>query len=133
MTFAKKYMRAFVVEDEFDEFWALLKRRNPTVQYCMELSWKILGGLTEGNTGGRSASSDGPPVTSQSSPPASSTPAGPSDQRQRYLAAIDRIQSRTDETGKLLPINAAVAEQLVVAAKARGIDLTRPPSASASV
>jgi hypothetical protein len=124
MIFAKTYMRAFVHPDDFGRFWALVLKRAPSVQKLMELSWKILGGITEGPTGGQSDSSDGQPATSQSSQHASSTPAAPRDRREAFLQHIQRIEARTDqETGQPMPINAAVAAQLVVAAKAQGIDL----------
>lgn len=133
MTMTKKYARAHVHPDDFDEFWELVRKHNQGTGDIMVTCWKILDGITGNPTGGQSGSSPGQPATSPSSPPDSSAPAGPpSDRRQAFLQHIDRIQSRTDEQGNVLPINAAVAAQLVVAAKAQGIDLSGGPSVAAT-
>jgi hypothetical protein len=124
MTMTKKYARAHVHPDDFDEFWRLIKANNQGTADIMVTCWKILDGITANPTGGPSDSSGGQPATSPSSPPASSTPAGPpSDRRAAFLQHIERIQNRTDEDGNPLPVNAAIAAQLAVAAKAQGIDL----------
>jgi hypothetical protein len=134
-TFVKDYARAHVHEDDFERFWATVKRLHWESTQIMVMCWKILDGITENPTGGRSDSSDGPPGTKTSSDlGASQQDAGPADDdpmRAAYLRQIDKVQARTGEDGNVLPINAAVAAQLVVAAKARGIDL-EPQSVAAT-
>ncbi len=140
MTIVKTYAMEHVHPEDRDRFWGIVKAKRLDTAGVMVLCWNILGGVTANPTTGQSVSSDGPPATSTPSQPASSTPAAapsgvPSDpdgRRAAFLAHIDRIQSRTGEDGKVLPINAAVAAQLATAAEAQGIDLTSSRSAAAT-
>lgn len=136
MTMTKKYAMEHIHPDDRDDFWATVRAKGMDSTDVMVLCWKLLDGITANPTGGQSDSSDGQPVTKLSSVPDSSTPGGdPSDpqaeKRAAFLRQIDRIQSRTDDDGKVLPINAAVAAQLAVTAKAQGIDLSQSASATA--
>jgi hypothetical protein len=137
MTMVKKYALEHVHPDDRDGFWRTVRAKGMDSAEVMLLCWRLLDGITANPTGGQSGSSDGQPVTSQSSPPVSSTPVvDPNDQlavkRAAFLQHIDRIQSRTDEDGKVLPINAAVAAQLVVTARAQGIELDPSRSQAAT-
>jgi hypothetical protein len=136
MIMTKTYALEHVHEDDRDDFWKTVRAKGMDSAEVMVMCWKILDGITANPTAGQSDSSGGQPATKLSSVPASSTPvADPSDpqaeKRAAFLRQIDRIQSRTDDDGKVLPINAAVAAQLAVTAKAQGIDLSQSASATA--
>lgn len=128
MTMTKDYARAHVHEDDFDEFWDLVKANHQDTSAVMITCWKILDGITANPTGGQSGSSDGQPVTKPSSPRTSSPPASDRSPREAYLSHIERFEAMTDGDGNPAPIGAAMAAQLAVAAAARGIDVSRDPS-----
>lgn len=137
LTMTKTYALEHVHPDDRESFWNLVRKRRMDSAEVMILCWKILDGITANPIGGQSDSSDGQPATSQSSPPDSSTPAADlsdplSAKRAVFLRHIEKIQNRTDEDGKVLPINAAVAAQLVVTARAQGIELDESPSQAAT-
>lgn len=135
MIMTKDYARAHIHPDDFDEFWALVKKHRQDTTGIMTTCWKILAGITANPTGGQSDSSDGQPGTKTSSQPGSSGQVIDLSARRLYLDQIAKVQARTGDDGQAQPINPAIALQLVTAAKARGIDLEAEvmgPSADAT-
>jgi hypothetical protein len=137
MIMTKKYALEHIHPDDRDLFWETVRAKGWDSTQVMVLCWRILDGITANPTGGQSDSSDGQPATKPSSPPTSSTPvADPfdplADRRAAFVKHIEKIQARTDDDGKVLPINAAVAAQLVVTARAQGIELDPSRSQAAT-
>lgn len=130
MLMTKRYAQAHVHPDDFDEYWRLGRAHRVSEAEILRSCWVMLAAASANPTGGQSDSADGLPGTSPESLPPSPPPGGTQSLREVFLKHIDRIQARTDpETGKVLPINAAVAAQLAVVAEGRGVDLGDPSAA----
>lgn len=137
MTMTKDYARRHVHPDDFDEFWRLVKAHRQDTSALMMTCWKILDAITANPTGGQSDSSPGQPGIRTSSEPPSPAPVGDlGEHRQRreaYLSQLRRLEAARGEDGKPIPVNAAVALQIVEHARTQGIDLdSGSPSASAT-
>lgn len=135
----KEYVKAHIHPEDFERFWELARKHRHDTANLMSMCWGILDGITGNPTGGRSDSSGGQPATKTSSPP---TPSGQvtdlgeaREQRQRreaYERQLQALEAARGEDGKPIPVNAAIALQIVEHAKTQGIDLSagRPLAAA---
>ena len=137
MTMTKDYARAHVHPADFDTFWGLVKEHRQDTEAIMVTCWRILDAITANPTGGQSDSSDGQPGTKTSSQPTSSGQVTDlTEHRQRrdaYLRQLQALESARGEDGQPIPVNAAIALQIVEHARTQGINLVAElPSAAAT-
>lgn len=127
MTMTKDYVRAHIHPEDFDAFWKLVKANHQDTTDIMTLCWKLLDAITANPTGERQDSSGGPLVTktsSPSTPPASVTDLGEHRaRREAYMRQIEALEAKRGEDGQPVPVNAAIALQIIEHAKTQGIDL----------
>lgn len=127
MTMVKDYVRAHIHADDFEEFWRLARKHGQSPSQLMEACWRLLDGISGNPTGGRSGSSPGQPETKTSSPSTSSAQvtdlAEHRTKREAYVRQIAALEARRGEDGKPVPVNAAIALQIINHAKTQGIDL----------
>lgn len=121
MRMAKDWLREHVHPEDFNAFWKLARNHRQTVTDLLTTAWQILGGITQRPTSPPSDSSGGRSNTTPNSVATSSGPVGVAsdDLRSRYLQQIERHEALGTENG------VAIAEQIALAAEARGIDVTR--------
>jgi hypothetical protein len=136
LTITKEYARAHIHPDDFDRFWSAVRANRQDSAAIMVTCGKILSGITANPTGGRSDSSAGQPVTRTSSPPTSSGPVtdlgeARDSRRSAYVRQIELLEQARDAEGQPIPVNAAIACQIIEHARTQGIDLT--PDLSRSV
>jgi hypothetical protein len=125
MTVVKEWMRTMVHPGDFETFWGVGKAQHYDSTDWIRSAWTIIDRIAARPTGPLSDSSDGRQETRPNAPATSSVP-DDDPLRARFLKHIERFEAMKDDEGNPAPVGVAMAAQVAVAARARGIDVTRP-------